>query len=179
MNPRLLMLFSVKKNLLPNSVWAGGGSVPTFWTGASTGTSAPYALASDGASMAYRDTATAQRPSFEFTTGISVGSNVSMTFSAYIDTIFSGTFTIIDVISWAALPSGASLTYRKNGASVASSSPLLSGDRIECVITTASTAGTARPRIGIGVNVNFTGDLVMSRPMVNVGPTAAPYRATY
>jgi hypothetical protein len=163
-----------KNNILVNSVMAGGGAVPTgFNQNYATGTSAPYGTINGNTQ--YRHTANAsERPEFTLSAG-TLGTTGSITASLFIDEVLSGSPTIVSMIFMAG-PAGSTVAYFKNGVAANSTDLVSAGDRISAVLTSGGTSGAASARVGLGAGATIAGDVVFSRPMINVGSTALNYQ---
>jgi hypothetical protein len=164
-----------KNNILKNSVWAGGGAVPTDWTQpTATGTSA--VAGTINGNTIYRHTASAQRPYFLYGSTLSLGTSGAITTSLYVETVHSGSLNVAQLINYQSLPTGSTVQYAINGINCLTSDIVSDGDRISCTLTSGGTAGTPSIRIGAGCTVGVTVDISISRPMVNTGSTALNYQ---
>jgi hypothetical protein len=163
-----------KNNILPNSIWAGGGFYPTGWSiNYGTGTSVPYGTINGNTQ--YRQTATAsERPNFNISLG-TLGTTGSITASLFIDEVLSGSPTMIGMLLMTG-PAGSAVAYFKNGVAANSTDLVSAGDRISAVLTSGGTSGAAIARMGVGAGAVIAADVVFSRPMANVGSTELTYQ---
>ena len=179
--------YRLYKNLLANSgfqggtsgTWGSGAVAPTGWAAAS-GTGAVTFSASSryAGEQQVQYVATAQRPYLQ-SGNITFPANTTVVMSAYVETLASGTPTIIDVLALGSAISGATTTYRKNGGAATSASTFTTGDFLEVIVTTASTSGTVPIRHGLGANGNATGDVTLSAPQVEYVSTSASLATAY
>lgn len=170
-NPDSLLM---RRNLLPNSVWAGGGAVPTTWVSGGSGTAATAGTAADGVSTIYRMTAVAQRPYFAWSAAYSLnGGATAATLSVYVEAVHSGALTLQDIIVLTG--TGLTATFAVDGVTALGSAPLTAGTRVSATFTGSITSSSI-PRFGAGVNNTVTGDISISRPQYEVGATATTYQ---
>lgn len=170
-----------RRNLLLNSVWANGtagtvgsGAVaPTGWAFISTGGSVAYQASADASGKSIAFTASASRPAIAYSYAVSA-SNTYIA-SALIETA-GGAYSIENLITIASLPTGATITYRKNGATVLNTATATTGDTVSCVIVVAATAGTVSVRFGLGTSSTGTGTVTMSLPQFELGVSRSTYQ---
>lgn len=164
-------------NLLPNSRWGGGGTAPTGWSSLfGTGTSAPNGeIAGD---TIYRFTAVANRPALFKSGGVPLGASSSLTLTVYVNAVYSGFDTLVNMLSWSSMPAGAATWYSINGYPADVFAFVAAGMRLGVTITSGATAGSPIPRVGPGCNASATVDIDILRPQVNAGTKPSVYNPT-
>jgi len=174
-----------RRNLLLNTLFAGGGSSPTSWSqpNAGSGTSSPVSSIygnSDGA-IAYLQSATSQRPFIN--QGFTTLANVVYCYSFYVES-FSATTTqmrMMDVIDVGNILTGQTITYYINGVQVTSTTNITNG-KLSILITSTS-GGIQYFRCGIGCSGGISGTqtLQFSRPQLedNGSGGSASYPTSY
>ena len=173
-----------RTNLLLNSVLAGGTSgvvgstavAPTGWSfGAPTpGGEITFVTTSLGTS-GVRFQATAQRPALART--VNVLANTTYSHHARI-TALTGTLEIQNVVWAPGAPAGATLSYWRNGATVAGNTLVSAGDHIAVIVAVGATAGTFSARFGPGVASPATCDCTMTLPQCEAGAAPSSYIPT-
>jgi hypothetical protein len=158
-------------NLFTQSIWSGGGALPTGWsysfsTGSSTPTTSIYGL---GSAYSFSTSGTRQvfNQSFNYISG-----NI-YSLSIRVESV-SGTIAVQDIIFF---NGGGTLTYFEDGASVSASKAVVAGKTYTTVIACNATA-TQQVRVGSGCTASTTGTVVLSQPQLIDGSTAKPYFPT-
>ena len=166
-----LLLEPQRTNLLLNSVWAGGGSLPTSWvTGIQTGTSTPIASIKNPNVTAYRFvTTSAQRQwfyqGFAFTT---TPTNSITCFSVYVESVTTAV-AISEIL--AVIPSttgNGNTVFLKNNVTIDATTNIIAGNTYS-VQYTVTVSDVFRFRIGSGVSNTVAGNFVLSMPQVEQG----------
>lgn len=151
-------------NLVVNSMLAGGGSAPTSWswTGG-TGTSTPVASSLFPDTIAYYQTATAERPFLQ--QSIAVSANTTYTITVDIESI-TGSVPQVHILHLlaASLPAGATVSWKQNGVVDATGSTGVTTGKLYMTLVTAAASGTVTFRVGLGCGGAVTGTLKFSRP---------------
>jgi len=163
------------RNLLLNSVWAGGtsgalgsgGLPPTNWTASANTGSLTFA----GGSI--RFVAAAQRPFITHVPTVAVGTYVA---SVKVESVTAGT-TVGDVINLGTGTATATTSFKKNNVVCLSSDAYAAGDTLALVVV-VTVAGTIVPRFGLGSAGASTGDVTLSSPQLETGSTASAYSPT-
>lgn len=175
------------KNLFANSgftggtsgTWGSGAVAPTGWQGTVGNGSFTIQTSTTptrpGNSIRYQ--ATAQRP--QIYQIVALPTYVSAVFSVYVETLTSGTPQIRDIALPSPVPSGSTVTYRKNGSAAVSTDTVTTGDYIEAIVSTAGTAGNCYFQHGLGCTANITADITLSPPQVEYVATAATPATAY
>lgn len=181
-SPRGLLLEGARTNLVLRSTLQGGGAAPTGWgRPIGTGTSAPAASSSYGnadSAVAYDQEATAQRPFISTIATISTSANTTYTFSVIVEAV-TGTVRAQDLVRYAALPAGATVSYPVCPANPAGGATgVIVPGRLMVQISIAGTAGSSSGYFGLGVNGNVTGTLRFSRPQVEAGTGVSSFIPT-
>lgn len=185
LQPLGLLIEEQRTNLLLRSTLEGGtagtiGSWAVAPTGWVFGAPVPagdvsYPVTGFG-TIGVRFQAVAQRPTISQI--ITVLANQSYACSSRI-TELSGDLTIIDAIWAVGFPAGATLAYQLNGVSgVPTSTPVVAGDYVVIVVTTAATAGSFTLRLGAGASTNVTCDCTMTMPQVEQASAPSSYIPT-
>jgi hypothetical protein len=166
-----LLLEPQRTNLLLNSVWAGGGSLPTSWvTGIQTGTSTPIASIKNPNVTAYSFvTTSAQRQwfyqGFAFTT---IPTNPIICFSVYVESVTTAV-AISEML--AVIPSttgNGNTVFLKNNVTINATTNIIAGNTYS-VQYTVTVSDVFRFRIGSGVSNTVAGNFVISMPQVEQG----------
>jgi hypothetical protein len=172
-----ILLEPQRTNLLVNSVWAGGGSIPTSWLSLfSTGTSTAVASIKNPNVSAYRFVASTQRQ--EFYQNITLALNSITTISVYVESV--ATPIIISQmirVSAATIGTGTSV-FLKNNVVISGSTNIEAGSTYSLQFT-CTLADTFQARFGIGVSAAITGDITLSMPQVEQGATPVTPIAAY
>ena len=170
------------QNFLLQSGWAGGTSgtvgsgavAPTSWSFGSTGGTVTYASALSGSGNSIRFAATAARPFIQQAVSFVAGLTYSISFN--VETVTSGSVTLANF----SVLNGTTqnTTYFVDGTSVAGTTALTAGTKVQYVHNILTVTGSTFLRIGIGVNNTATGDVTISNPQVEVGSTLNTYIPT-
>ena len=165
-----------RTNLLLNSVWAGGGSLPTSWTFATnTGTSTPVTSIKNPNVTAYRFITSTTRQDISQTFALVL--NQVIAFSCYVESaIIPIPVSQMLRIGPVATANG-TVVFLKNNVVITSTTNVEAGFTYSAVLT-CTTAGDFQFRIGSGVNSNITGDITISMPQVELG-TGSPSITSY
>jgi hypothetical protein len=166
-----ILLEPQRTNLLLNSVWAGGGTIPTSWTANfATGTSTPTASIKNPNVTAYRFvTTSAQRQEFyqQFTFS-STPTNSITCFSVYVESVTTAV-TVFQLIRINPTGAGAGTTvFLKNNVVIASGTNIEAGNTYS-IQYTVTASDTFQFRVGSGVNNAVAGNFVLSMPQVEQG----------
>jgi hypothetical protein len=157
-----LLLEPQRTNLLLNSGWVGGGSVPTSWTSFLTGSTTAVTSIKNLSVTAYRFVGTSQRAMFIQT--IAVTNAISYASSIYVESVTTST-----QISQMLLVNGSGTsTYYRNNVLVNANDTIVAGFTYTLIFVASSTAN-ADFRFGLGCNSNTTADYILSMPQVEVG----------
>lgn len=172
-----LLLEPQRTNLLLNSVWAGGGTIPTSWTANfATGTSTPITSIKNPNVTAYRFvTTSAQRQEFyqQFTFS-STPTNSITCFSVYVESVTTAV-TVFQLLRINPTGAGAGNTvFLKNNVVIASGTNIEAGNTYS-IQYTVTTSDTFQFRVGSGVNNAVAGNFVLSMPQVEQGVYATSY----
>ena len=165
-----------RTNLLLNSVWAGGGSLPTSWLfNFSTGTSTPVTSIKNPNVTAYRFITSTTRQDISQTFALVL--NQVIAFSCYVESaIIPIPVSQMLRIGPVATANG-TVVFLKNNVVITSTTNVEAGFTYSAVLT-CTTAGDFQFRIGSGVNSNITGDITISMPQVELG-TGSPSITSY
>lgn len=162
------------RQLLANSAFVGAvsgspGTAPTGWTWqSSTGT----LVAPGDGTLTF--SATAARHMLSVTP--SVAANDTKTFSARVVSNPNG-LVFNQLILATSLPAGTTTQPRANGTLITESSYVPQpGDILSTTLTTASTAGTANLRLGVGCSSTATGSATLSEPQWENGSSRTTYQ---
>lgn len=185
LQPLGLLIEEQRTNLLLRSTLEGGtagtvgsGAVaPTGWVFGAPAPSGNVSYPVTGfGTVGVRFQAVAQRPTIS--QNVSALANQSYACSSRI-TDLSGALTIIDAIWAVNFPAGSTLAYQLNGVSgVPTSTPVVAGDYVVIVVTTAATAGSFTLRLGAGASTNVTCDCTMTMPQVEQASAPSTYIPT-
>jgi hypothetical protein len=158
-------------NLFTQSIWSGGGALPTGWNYSfNSGTSAPV-TSIYGIGSAYSFTTSSTRQVFNQSLNYVSGNTYSL--SIRVESV-SGTIAVADIIFF---NGGGTLTYFEDGASVSASKAVVAGKTYTTVIACNTTA-TQQVRVGNGCTANTTGTVVLSQPQLVEGSAALDYFPT-
>lgn len=175
-----LLLEPQRTNLLLNSVWAGGGTIPTSWTANfATGTSTPTASIKNPNVTAYRFvTTSAQRQEFYQNFSFSSTPTNSITcFSVYVESVTTAV-TVYQLIRINPTGAGAGTTvFLKNNVVIASGTNIEAGNTYS-IQYTVTTSDNFQFRVGSGVNNAVDGNFVISMPQVEQGAYPTSYIPT-
>lgn len=163
-------------NLLLNSVWAGGGSLPTSWIfNFSTGTSTPVTSIKNTNVTAYRFVTSNTRQDISQTFAVALNSVNS--FSVYVESITTA-IPISQMLRVNTINTGVGTTvFLKNNVVVSSALNIEAGFTYSIVLT-CTTAGDFQFRLGSGVNSNVTGNFVLSMPQLEVSSYSTSFIPT-
>jgi hypothetical protein len=164
------------KNLLLNNSMTGGVS-GTYGAGAvaPTSWSSPFATGQITFSPSARDVGAQQvrfvgiatdRPYFSQLTNAIAGA--TYTLSCYVEAITSGTLRIDAVLLASPVPTGAVVSFRKNGGAATTATAIAAGDFLEIIIAMSTTAGTIQTRWGLGASTGTAGDVTLSVPQIEM-----------
>jgi hypothetical protein len=173
--PKGLLIEGARTNLLVNSVLAGG-TTPTSWTLAGTGTPAVAASiygSGDGAIAISFTASTSQQYLTQTVAGVA-----STTYSASVRVEATSGLTISQMLH--AVNGTATVTivsYVVNGVVGTSSSVPVVGDRIHITYTLSGT-GNCALRYGAGTTSNSTGTVTLSRTQDEVGAMPSSFIPT-
>ena len=177
-----ILLEPQRTNLFVNSVWAGGGTIPTSWSSSfSSGTSTPIASIKNPNVTAYRFvTTSAQRQEFQQQFSYVVTTtNPILCLSVYVESVTT-TITVFQLLR--ANPIGAGLAdtvFLKNNVIIASGTNIEAGNTYSLQYTIKS-SDTFQFRVGSGVNNAVAGNFVLSMPQLEQSPTLlAPYATSF
>lgn len=162
-----LLLEGESTNLLTNSVFDGGGAVPTSWfMRAGTGSSTPIASTVRNGGIAYSQAAAGQRPFIAQNAGVTAGIYTS---SFIIESVSGGLTAGNALTAFPGTASFGAVTFPVCSAnpSGGASGVLSPGRLIYTIVVTA--AGIIDLRIGIGVVGNANGALSISHPQFEIG----------
>jgi len=157
-------------NLLHNSGWEGGGSLPTNWNYSfSTGTSTSVTSTKGTTINAYRfqTASTRQVISRTFTSAVST----TYTLSVYVESV-TGSIRARDILY--KFNGGGTFIWRKDGVVVTENETIVSGS-FYSITFTATLVETVIFRLGLGVLNVSTGDVTLSQPQVE----ELPYRTSF
>jgi hypothetical protein len=93
-------------------------------------------------------------------------------------TALTGTLEIQNVVWAPGAPAGATLSYWRNGATVAGNTLVSAGDHIAVIVAVGATAGTFSARFGPGVASPATCDCTMTLPQCEAGAAPSSYIPT-
>ena len=166
-----------RTNLLLNSVWAGGGSLPTSWTFATnTGTTTPVTSIKNPNVTAYRFVTSNTRQEFNQTFSLIL--NQVVAFSCYVESVVIPIpFSFMLRLAGNAGATG-TVIYLKNNIPVLSNSIIEAGNTYSVVLT-CTVAGSFASRIGVGGDGNITGDITLSMPQLELGAATPTPVAAY
>ena len=172
-----ILLEPQRTNLLVNSVWAGGGSIPTGWSSLfSTGTSTAVASIKNPNVSAYRFVTSTQRQ--EFYQNITLAVNSITTISVYVESVTTP-IIVSQMLRVSASAGGTgTVVYLKNNVVINSSTNVEAGNTYSLQFT-CTIADTFQTRFGVGVGVAVTGDITLSMPQVERGATPITPIAAY
>jgi hypothetical protein len=160
-----ILLEPQRTNLLLNSVWAGGGSLPTSWTATfATGTSTPIASIKNPNVTAYRFVTSTQRQVFQQTFSFVLSSIT--TFSVYVESVT----TAVNVNQLLLIDGTGTGTpvYLKNNVAITASTPIEAGNTYSLQFS-CTLGGSFSCKVGCGTGSNITGNFVLSMPQVEQG----------
>jgi hypothetical protein len=170
-----LLLEPQRTNLLLNSVWAGGASLPTSWNATfATGTSTPIASIKNPNVSAYRFVTNTQRQVFQQTFSFALSS--VNTLSVYVESVT----TAINV-NQLLLIDGTGIgtpVYLKNNVAITASTPIEAGNTYSLQFS-CTLGGSFSCKVGCGTSSNITGNFVLSMPQLEQGASTPTPIAAY
>jgi hypothetical protein len=164
-----------RTNLLGNPLLTGGTSgvvgstavAPTGWSfGAPTPSGEITFLTTSLGTPGIRFQATVERPALART--VNVLANTTYSHHARI-TALTGTLEIQNAVWAPGTPAGSTLSYWRNGATVAGNTLVSAGDHIAVIVAVGATAGTFNARFGAGAQTTATCDCTMTMPQCEAG----------
>lgn len=168
-----ILLEPLRTNLLVNSVWAGGGSLPTSWTSAfATGTSTAITSIKNPNVSAYRFVTSTTRQ--VFSQAFSFLLNSVTTISVYLESVTTAV-NVNQLLLVDGTGTGTAV-YLKNNVVISSSTPIEVGNTYSLQFT-CTLLGSFSCRVGCGVSSNITGDITLSMPQVEQGTGTTPIAA--
>lgn len=168
------------RNLASNSDLAGAvagtpGTAPTGWA-IGGGTGSIVSVAADGllGGNSIRLAATAGRHIIARNIG-SPRTNTVYEWSALAEVIVSG--TVQDLIAFANVPSGSTVTYKVDGVAVAANAIVATGFRtLSAVLSVGSVTGSVDIRFGVGCGNNTTADVRFWAPQFEIASARTAYQ---
>jgi len=167
---------TARTNLVPNSLWVGGGDTPTNWSSGGTGTSTPVASIIGGPGTAYSFVAAAQRPYVQ-TGVVAATASTSYCLSMVVEAT-DGICTINQCLGPGVFPVGSTRSYPPCEANPSGGNSIIRTGVAICILTIDVTPGNITLRCGPGVNGNYTGSITVSHPQLEVGTTRTSFIAT-
>jgi len=163
----------VPYNLFVNSIWAGGGILPTSWvSNLTTGTSTPTTSIKNPNVTAYRFITSDTRR--DFYQNFSIASNSVVCLSVYVEVV-----TVPIQVSTMLRISGGVGTgtsvFLKNNVVIPSNTNIEAGNIYTLQFTCIIADTTFSCRVGCGMLGNVTGDFVLSMPQLEQGSIPKPY----
>jgi hypothetical protein len=170
-----ILLEPQRTNLFLNSVWAGGGSVPTSWSsGVPTGTATPVTSIKNPNVTAYRFVASTQR--IEFSQNISLVLNSVTCLSVYVESITTA-ITVNNMLRLSAGTGTGISVFLKNNVVINGITNIEAGNTYSLQFT-CTLADIFSVRVGAGSIGNVTGDITLSMPQIELGSYATSYIPT-
>jgi hypothetical protein len=170
-----ILLEPQRTNLILNSVWVGGGSLPTSWLfSISTGTSIATSSIKNTNVTAYRFVTNTQRQEFYQNTILAL--NSINTLSVYVESVTTA-IPVSQLLRFSATTGTGTSIYLKNNVPILSTENITQGNTYS-VQFTCTLADTFQARVGCGVGANVTGDITLSMPQVELGSYATSYIPT-
>jgi len=171
----IILLEPQRTNLLLNSVWAGGGSLPTSWLfSISTGTSIATSSIKNTNVTAYRFVTNTQRQEFYQNTILAL--NSINTFSVYVESVTTA-IPVSQLLRFSATTGTGTSIYLKNNVPILSTENITQGNTYSLQFT-CTLADTFQARVGCGVGGNVIGDITLSMPQLELGSYATSYIPT-
>ena len=173
-----ILLEPQRTNLLLNSVWAGGGSLPTSWLNSSsnTGTSTPIVSIKNPNVSAYRFVTTTQRQDIYQTFAVSLNSIFCL--NVYVESVV-GSIMVESIIRTSSSTAVGAVTFLKNNLTITNTTLVEAGNTYAVQFNCNVTAGTLSARVGLGCVGNVTGDITLSMPQFEQGATPTTPIAAY
>jgi len=170
-----ILLEPQRTNLILNSVWVGGGSLPTSWLfGLPTGTSIATSSIKNTNVTAYRFVTNTQRQEFYQNTILAL--NSINTLSVYVESVTTA-IPVSQLLRFSATTGTGTSIYLKNNVPILSSENITVGNAYSLQFT-CTLADTFQARVGCGVIGNVTGDITLSMPQLELGSYATSYIPT-
>jgi hypothetical protein len=172
-----LLLEPQRTNLFLNSVWAGGGSVPTSWSsGVPTGTATPVTSIKNPNVTAYRFVASTQR--IEFSQNISLVLNSVTCLSVYVESITTA-ITVNNMLRFSATTGTGNSVFLKNNIVINGATNIEAGNTYSLQFT-VTLADSFTIRVGAGSLGNVTCNFVLSMPQLEQGASSiASYSTSF
>ena len=166
-----------RTNLFLNSVWAGGGSLPTSWVlTSSTGTSTAITSIKNPNVTAYRFVTSTQR--VEFSQNISLVLNNVYCLNVYVESVTTA-ITINNMLRISAITGTGTSVFLKNNVVINGATNIEAGNTYSLQFT-VTVADTFTIRVGAGSLGNVTGDFVLSMPQFEQGASSiASYSTSF
>lgn len=169
-----ILLEPQRTNLALNSVWAGGGSVPTSWTKPlTTITTTPVTSSKNPNVIAYNFSGSSGRGHFIQPQPFTIGTTSSI--SIYVESV--NVPTAISHILQVVNASG-SLAFYKNNIALSSATNIEAGNTYSILFTATGSSAGSEVRFGLGSAGTATGDVTISMPQVESGSYATSYIQT-
>lgn len=163
----------VPYNLFVNSIWAGGGSLPTSWvSNLTTGTSTPTTSIKNPNVTAYRFITSDTRR--DFYQNFSIASNSVVCLSVYVEVV-TVPIQVSAMLRISGTVGTGTSVFLKNNVVIPSNTNIEAGNiytlQFTCIIADTTFSG----RVGCGMLGNVTGDFVLSMPQLEQGSIPKPY----
>ena len=170
-----ILLEPQRTNLILNSVWVGGGSLPTSWLFSfSTGTSIATSSIKNTNVTAYRFVTNTQRQEFYQNTILAL--NSINTLSVYVESVTTA-IPVSQLLRFSTTTGTGTSIYLKNNVPILSSENITVGN-VYSLQFTCTLADTFQTRVGCGVGGNVIGDITLSMPQLETGSYATSYIPT-
>ena len=171
-----LLLEPQRTNLLLNSVWAGGGSLPTSWIAFSiSGTSTSISSIKNPNVTAYRFiTTSAQRQ--DIGQNFIFALNSINCLSVYVESVDTA-IPINQMIRISAITGTGTSVFLKNNVVISGATNIESGNTYTLQFT-CTLSDTFSARVGSGVTTAISGNFVLSMPQLELGAYATSYIPT-
>lgn len=173
-----ILLEPLRTNVLLNSVWAGGGSIPTSWVAAGTNTGISTATTSikNTNVSAYRFVTSAQRQ--EFQQSLIAVLNTVTYFSVYVESVVTSV-SVDSMLRISGIATG-SFVFLKNNLTITNTTLVEAGNTYAIQFNCNVIAGSFSARIGVGCVGSVTGDITLSMPQFEQGvSSSAAYPTSY
>lgn len=169
-----ILLEPQRTNLIVNSVWAGGGTVPTSWTKNNiTATTTPVTSSKNPNVTAYNFSGSSGRGHFSQVEPFTI--NTTSSISVYVEsvTVPTAIFNILQVVN-----ATGSQTFYKNNVLTSSASNIEAGNTYSINFIATGSSVNSEVRFGLGAAGNATGNFTISMPQVESGSYATSYIPT-
>jgi len=169
-----ILLEPQRTNLIVNSVWAGGGTVPTSWTkNLTTITTTPITSSKNPNVIAYNFSGSNGRGHFFQIEPFTI--NTTSSISVYVEsvTVPTAIFNILQVVN-----ATGSQTFYKNNVLTSSASNIEAGNTYSINFAASGSSVNSEVRFGLGAAGNATGNFTISMPQVESGSYATSYIPT-